>query len=302
MELPRNRPFRVSDAVAAGISRAAFDSRRYDMPFHGIRSPWGRDDLESRCAAYALKMRQDAAITSVTAAALWEIPLPAYVDQSRIHVSVPHGSPRPRARGVIGTERSPDSDIVMRGRVAVLSPAATWASLGPGLQLNDLIAAGDDIVGGRRGFALASIDDLRAAIRPRMKGSPQLIAALRRVRTGSRSRPESLARVLFTECGIPEPESNYAIPELGVVIDHAWPQARLGHEYQGGHHVDAVQHASDVRRQERIHDREWLLMETTKYDLFDTPLGTVRRLHSRLASRGVRVRLTDPPKWALPRR
>jgi|GEM_PF-1500979 len=295
-------PFRTSDAVAAGRTRASIDSRRFEMPFHGVRSPLDAVDLGTRCRALRLRMRADAAFTGLTAAALWGIPLPAYVDGSRLHVSVPHGSPRPRSRGVVGSERLPDVPIVDLGGMPVLSPVATWASLARWVGLADLIAAGDDIVGLRRGHPLASLDELAAVAARRERGSPLLRAAVRRVRVGSRSRPESLSRVLFGESGIPEPELNHLIPELGVFLDLAWPEARFGYEYQGGHHVDAAQHAADVRRQERVHDGHWLLMEATKYDLFDAPLATVARVRARLESRGTATRGTNPPMWALPRR
>jgi hypothetical protein len=295
-------PFRVSDAVRAGRGRAAIDSRRFEMPFHGIRLPRGVDDLQSRCRAYALRMRRDAAFTSVTAAALWGIPLPAYIDLAPLHVSVPHGRPRPRARGVVGTERLPDLEVVELGGLRVLSPAATWASLATAIGIGDLIAAGDDVVGDRRGYQLAGLDDVLATADRRARGVPRLRVAAPRIRLGSRSRPETLSRVLFVECGIPEPELNFFIPEVGVYLDLAWRGARFGYEYQGGHHVDAQQHSADVRRQERVHDIGWLLMEATKYDLFDAPLATVARVRSRLESRGVRTRHTNPPVWALPRR
>jgi hypothetical protein len=295
-------PFRVSDAVRAGYPRSAIDSRRYEMPFHGVRLPRGVDDFLSRCRAYALRMRPDAVFTSVSAATLWGMPLPAYVDLARLHVSVPHGRPRPRSRGVVGTERPPDLDVVDLDGLRVLSPAATWASLGTAIGIGDLIAVGDDVVGDRRGYPLAERGDLQSIAKRRGRGAPRLRVAATRVRVGSRSRPESLSRVLLVESGIPEPELNFLLPELGVYLDLAWPSARLGYEYQGGHHVDAVQHAADVRRQERVHDIDWLLMEATKFDLFDAPLATVARTRARLESRGVRTRRTNPPIWALPRR
>src|SRR5690606_27501790 len=130
---------------------ASIDSRRFEMPFHGVRAPLGHDDLVSRGHALSLRMRADAAFTGLTAAALWGIPLPAYVDLSRLQVSVPHGRPRPRSRGVVGSERLADVPVVDLGGLRVLTPVATWASLARWVGLADLIAAGDDIVGRRRG-------------------------------------------------------------------------------------------------------------------------------------------------------
>lgn len=299
---PDNRqPFRVADALAAGRSRASIDSRRFEMPFHGIRSPLGQHDLEMRRRAYALRMRSDAAFTGVTAAAIWGLPLPASVGLERLHVSVPHGSPRPRSRGVVGSERSPAAAIVDVGGLHVLTPAETWASLAAQLRIGDLIAIGDHLVAGV-GAPPVGLDELALLTARRQIGAPNLRIALPRVRLGSRSRPESLSRVLFTECGIPEPELNYLLPGLGVYLDLAWPGARFGYEYQGGHHVDARQHAADVVRQERVHDEDWLLMEATKFDLFDAPMATVERVRVRLESRGMETRRTNPPIWALPRR
>ena len=272
------------------------------MPFHGIRMPLGSADQVSLCRAYALRMRGDAAFTSLTAAALWGIPLPAYVDPTRLHVSVLHGRPRPRSRGVLGSERLPDVPVVELGGLQVLSPVATWASLARYLGVGDLIAAGDYLVGAHRRDALTSLDELLAVAERRERGAPRLRVAARRVRVGSQSRPESLSRVLFVASGIPEPTLNHPIPELGVFIDLAWEAARFGYEYQGSHHIAAAQHAADVRRQERVHDIDWLLMEATKYDLFDSPMDTVGRVASRLESRGVRIRRTNPPVWAVPRR
>jgi len=302
MTFRADRPFRVSDALLAGRSRASIDSRRFQMPFHGIRMPLDRSDLVGRCHAYSLRMRADAAFTSVTAASLWGIPLPSYVDSENLHVSVPHGAPRPRSRGVSGSERLPDVPVTHHLGVRVLSPVATWASLARYLGVGDLVAAGDFLLGAERRAALAEVDELRAVASRRERGAPRLRVAVGHVRVGSRSRPESLSRVLFVESGLPEPSLNHALPELGVFIDLAWEAARFGYEYQGGHHLDAAQHAADVRRQERIHDVGWLLMEATKFDLFDAPLMTVGRVRSRLESRGVRTRRINPPTWAFPRR
>lgn len=299
----RTGPFRVRDAVAAGRSRASVDSRYFDMPFHGIRSPLGAvSDLETRCRAYRLRMRSDATFCATSAAVIWGIPLPSYVDLSRLDVSVPHGMPRPRSRGVRGSERSPASPTVERRGLRVLDPASTWASLATCLDVPDLVAAGDYLLGSLRGAPLAGPDDLAAAIVSRSPGAARLRVAMPRLRDRSLSRPESLLRVLLTAAGLPEPELNHPIAEVGVMIDIAWPSAMFGIEYQGDHHREPAQFGADVRRQERVHDVGWLLMGVTRYDLFDAPRELVARTRARLVERGLRSRVVHPPKWALPRR
>jgi len=272
------------------------------MPFHGIRAPLGRDDLVTRCRAYKLRMRDDAAFTSLTAAVLWGMPVPAAADLSRLRVSVPHGRPRPRSRGVVGTERSLDVEVVESRGLRVLAPADAWASLASELGVGELIAIGDYLVDPRHGLPRTGIDALAAVAARRRPGAPSLRRALPRIRLGSRSRTESLVRVLLTESGVPEPSLNHPLPEAGVFLDLAWPAAKFGLEYQGGHHVSPEQHAADIRRQERVHDRGWLLMEITKFDLFDRPRAMVERVRSRLAERGIPSRAVHPPIWALPQR
>jgi hypothetical protein len=179
VDLGKIGTFRTADARAAGYARAAFDARRFELPFHGIRSPLGDHSFATRCAAYALRMRSDAAFTSVTAAAIWGMPLPASADLSKLRVSVPHGKPRPRARGVIGSECVDRVTVTAVGGLRVLAPAATWASLSRDLGCLDLIAVGDHIVGDGRGRSLADLDELRAAIIPRSPGAATLARALR---------------------------------------------------------------------------------------------------------------------------
>ena len=165
MDLDDGQHFRVRDAIAAGFARAAVDASRFDMPFHGLRSPLGgASEVVDRCRAYRLKMRPDAAFTALTAAVLWGVPLPARVDFSRIHVSVPHGMPRPRSRGVIGSERGWDVEVVTLGGLRVLEPAAMWASLGTWLGIADLVAAGDYAIGGAGSPSRTNGDRLNAAI------------------------------------------------------------------------------------------------------------------------------------------
>lgn len=298
-----SQPFRVRDAVAAGRSRASIDSRRFEMPFHGVRSALGGDDgVEARCRSYRLRMRADAAFTALTAATLWGIPLPIDADRSRIDVSVPHGMPRPRSRGVRGSERLERVPTTTVRGLRVVSPAATWASLAPRLPIADLVAAGDFLIGAAMRAPLAAAHDLTAAVVPRSPGTSRLRAALPLIRPGSLSRPESLLRVLLVTGGVPEPAINHPLVDARAVIDLAWPDARFGIEYQGDHHREPGQFGADIRRQERVHDAGWLLMQVTRYDLFESPRALLSRTRHRLADRGVRSRAVDPPNWAFPRR
>lgn len=298
-----HRPFRVRDALAAGHTRRRVDARHFEIPFQGIRLPLhSGEDLESRCHAYMLKMRPDGAFTSVTAAALWGMPLPASVDLTRLHVSVPHGAARPRARGVVGSERDVSLQPLTRAGLRVLSATDTWMSLARSLAWNDLVAAGDTLISEVNGVPLINRSDLGAVAERSVPGAITARRALPYLDERSLSRPESLLRVLLTSAGLPRPCANWMLQSPRAMIDLAWPDIRFGIEYQGDHHRGREQYRADVARQEAVHDEGWLLMSVTAEDLFDHPGELVARARSRLESRGVSSRRIHPSKWAFPRR
>src|SRR5690606_15991734 len=99
--------FRVKDALARGVSPGRLRSSDLAAPFQGVRSLVESPDTPALCHAYATKMRADAAFSGVTAAQLWGIPLPLAAADARVHVSTPHGGPRPTGRGVRGFQHDP---------------------------------------------------------------------------------------------------------------------------------------------------------------------------------------------------
>lgn len=284
-------PFRVADALAEGIRRETLRTPLLEAPFHGVRAPaatWS--DFGTRCRAYATKMRPDAAFTSVTAARLWGAPLPVRLLAGPVHVSVPHGNPRPRGRGVLGSQRSPAIPVVHADGLRVLSPPAAWASLAPVLSVEDLVAVGDFLVTGSTigGRGIATLDELADVIgTQRWSGIEKLRQAAGLVRIGSLSRPESLLRLVAHAAGAPEPAINSYIHELRAAPDLAWPEGRFGVEYEGDHHRAPVQFMHDISRVERIHDHGWHVMRVSRRDLFDDTEVLAQRIRSRLAERGI---------------
>lgn len=297
--------FRVKDALLRGVGAGALRSQRLSAPFQGVRSvtpPRGARDL---CAAYATKMRQDAAFCGISAAELWGIPLPPIFDD-RVHVASPHGGPRPTGRGVWGRQYDPDLvDVVILDGLRVFSPLDTWLSLGRLLTLPDLVAAADYILTpqfGSSGPALAVRDELvSAASRPRVPGRPLLVRAAAWAQAGALSRAESLCRVLLMSAGIPAPITNLRISPL-VMLDLAWPSAQFGLDYLGDQHRSPTQFARDVQRRELVRDLGWESLDATRDDLFEHPHQLVLRVQSRLSARGLAVRPVHPSKFVLPGR
>lgn len=259
-----------------------------------------------RCRAYATKMRADAAFSSVTAARLWGIPLPAWVSDDTVHVAAPYGAARPGGRGVTGSLYMPGTvHIGVVDGLSTLSPADTWATLAGVLGLPDLVAAGDFLVTPAFGSSEPTLATCAELIdvthRRRFRGVEVARRAAALVRTGSLSRPESLTRVLAVTGGLPEPMCNLRVSPL-VMFDLAWPDWRLGLDYHGASHRSATQHAKDVARGDLARQIGWAAMQATAVDLFDAPFDLLGRLRARLVERGAPVGRLDVRQVATARR
>jgi len=296
MPLPESPSFLVSDALRHGATRSNLRSSSLEAPFHGVRAHAGAlFDLERLCTAYALKMPPTSAFTGITAARLWQFPLPAYLPAQTGTVDVAALAPRRAARGahVRGSKYDPGiaGRVVLNG-LPVLTAADTWCTLVGILDVPDLAAVADHMLSDGPGRRLANADlrELASAVQRRagQRGSRALRDALALARPHCWSRTETLTRIVLMSAGIPEPELNHrlTIGRREVRVDIAWPEVRFGLEYDGDHHRDPRSFAADIRRQELVQDIGWSLMRATRDDLFRDPQALVLRVASRLAERG----------------
>jgi hypothetical protein len=254
--------------------------------------------------AYSVKMRADAVFVSLTAARLWGLPLPSWIDEGHVHVATPHGSARPGGRGVRGSQFTPEPDGSFEiDGLRVLSPALTWASLSRDLGLADLVAVGDALVTpgfGSSRSANCHPEDLVAVSRRKFPGSALAGEAAPFVRIGALSRPESLTRVALVTGGLPQPECNFRASPL-LMFDLAWPDWKVALDYHGANHRSASQYARDVGRRELAAQHGWDLIQITFRELFDSPLGLLATVRSHLSAKGAPVRVVDPRHVALAR-
>lgn len=298
--------FTVREGHARGLTLGDLRSTRLAAPFHGVRSTFEPTEARARCRVYAAKMRSDAAFTSVTAARIWGMPLPAWVPDVTVHVAAPYGGARPAGRGVTGSLYMPGTvQIVEVDGLRVLSPIDTWASLAGVLGLADLVAAGDFLVTpafGSSESALADPEDLiGVANRRSFRGVRLARLASGLVRVGPLSRPESLTRVLAVSAGVPEPVCNLRVSPL-LTFDLAWDDYRFGLDYHGASHRSATQHAKDVARGDLARQIGWGSMQISATDLFDAPFDLLGRLRGRLLEHGAPIGPFDVRKVVTARR
>jgi hypothetical protein len=268
----RNRPFSTADAVAGGVPRQRL--RRGDLaaPFHGVRMPADWDPtLLARCRAYATRMPAQHAFTGPTAAQLWGLPLPMSMHEDPVlHVVDLGGRRAPRGRLVAGYRTSRSLESVTLHGVRVLSAAETWASLATTLTLDDLVAAGDRLLG--LPVALATPAEIEEVVGDlgTLRGARRLREAAALIRPNVYSARETRTRLLITRANLggSEPEPNGAI-ELhhGGVIrgDLVFRRERVVVEYEGEHHLtDPIQWARDLERYNDLALSGWLVIRLSR--------------------------------------
>jgi hypothetical protein len=291
------RPFAVSAALAAGVSKDRLRSKDLQKPFHGVRAiGLDLDLLESRCRAYAARMRSDHVFSHLTAALVLGIPLPEISDCLTVHVTAPRPHRAPRGRGFVGHQEEFDAaDVMVIRGIRITPPALTWCALANLLDLPDLVAAGDYLVTGRpfeNVLPFLTLAELKAAtaVKVGARGQRARIAALALIREGPLSRPETLVRLLLGSAGIPEPQINEPVydPRGSFVAtpDLTWPQFRVALEYEGDHHREVKQFRKDIGRIERLIDEGWSVMKVSADDLFVRPGELIERAERRLRSAG----------------
>lgn len=258
----------------AGLTDAVMRRRAFERPFHGVRliGSGGSVDggLIDRCAHLRVALGPDIVYSHTTAARLWGMPLPRWLDDE-VHVLTAGGAVV-RRPGVMGWKRGePFAESGLVHGLPVTTPADTWASLatmtadrGGRLPREWLVAIGDFLVSGRRhrrgrDAPLASPADLeRALIRHgARRGAVALDWAAPRIRHPVDSPPETFLRLGLVRARLPEPAVQPAVatsaglrhPDLGYL------DARLLIEYLGDvHRSDPETWRKDLQRVQLFED------------------------------------------------
>lgn len=293
--LPRE-PFSVARARALGVSPDRLRGSDLARPYYAVRSVRQPRSTFEWARAYLPRMKPGSAFSHVTAAALWGMPLPRFIDLASIHVTAPAPNRAPSGRGVSGhSQPLPPGSIREVGGLPVLEPASVWVQLSAQLPWRELVAVGDFLVTGLPFddvLPLATVADLRAAhVRSAgSRGSKCRTRALEFVSVGPFSRPESLCSILFSLGGLPPGRVNESIvDERGSFLalpDQSWPEYRVAFEYEGEHHRGRSQFRRDIARIETLIDHDWRIVKGTADDLFEHPEALLGRVARRLRSAG----------------
>lgn len=280
-------PFRLADAVALGVGRHRLRRRDVAHPHHGVYAPVGTAGLRERCRAVLPLLGPYRGFSHVTAARLWQIPLPwSEAADEDLHVLALPGAEPMRRPGIVGWEsEGVGIGRTLVGDLPVVAPADVWCQLAVpwgrasesgtdvprkrSLSRDWLVAIGDHLltgprVGGRR-HPLCTPDELTAALRRHRgkRGAKDLRAALPLLRAPVHSPRETLLRLALVAHGLPEPEVQMPVLTADGVrhADLGYPEARLLIEYQGDHHrTDRAQWLEDLRRGQLFQDAGYRAM------------------------------------------
>lgn len=254
-----------------GVSRGRLAASDLVTPTRGVRVPWGAQLSATDVVRPLLAIMPDAVASFLTAARIWGFPLPLEWERDpTIHLTRPLSTPGSTRPGVVCHRMGLAArDMVMLDGVLVTSRERTWLDLAGILPFEHVVAAGDYLVCAHpEDFpmprtALVEIDALRRYLgeQRRVRGLPAARRALRLVRVGADSVPETLLRLAQYEAGLPEPTLNYVIrdPQGRAIAwpDQAFVELRFAIQYDGEHHRTAEQQASDNWRNRMVADVGW---------------------------------------------
>ncbi len=227
-------------------------------------------------------MPPEHAFCGPTAAALWGIPLPLAIERDiRLHVIALDGGRAPRSRSVVGHTTASRVDVRRRHGLRVVGPVPAWIGLGGLLPVDDLVAAGDRLIGLPKPLATLAEIDAGLSTQVGRRGARALREARELMRPAVFSVRETATRLLLVRAGFPEPEPNGRI-ELwnGRVIrgDLVFRMARVVLEYEGEQHLtDPVQWARDLERYNDLALSGWLVIRLSRRMSESDVVAAVRR-------------------------
>ncbi|XVX21074.1 hypothetical protein ACQP1U_04150 [Actinomycetota bacterium] len=233
-------------------------------------------DCVSFAQGMALVLPEPYAFSHTTAVRLWTAPTPRiWTPREPLDVMRPDvlgALTRKEVLGHTGLDLR-ETDIVRR--LPVTSMAWTVldvAGLGYWSR-NDVIALGDAFL--NRSETL--LDELVAlSLLPRRRRVRKLREAIPFMRVGSRSAMESLTRIKCAEGGLPEPELNQDIVELGEwlgEVDFLWRKARVIVDFEGDYHwTDKRQWRIDTTRRRLFRRYDYDYIPITAGDINDDAL------------------------------
>ena len=93
---------------------------------------------------------------------------------------------------------------------------------------------------------------------------------------------ETRLRLLVVAAGLPRPEVQWVVQDVATRtafwLDLAWPERRIGIEYEGEPHTQPGRVLRDIARHTRLVDLGWQVYRYTKREVYGDPARIVAEL------------------------
>lgn len=267
-------------AACCGVTPRQLDGQRFRRLFRGVFAARSLEiTVPVLAAAAMLVLPEDAAVSATSGAWLHGADIRRRGDQD-LDVTVLRRSQVGRA-GIRTTEAYLEpGDIVEIEGVRVTSPTRTAFDLARQRDLIDRVV-GIDAMLNRGGCKLDELIDY-IADHPDWRGIRWARQAVTYAEPLSQSPMETKQRMQLILGGLPRPEAQFTLyDEHGLpfaVLDHAYPEWKVGPEWDGDPHKDRWRY--DNERSERIRDIGWWHRRYTSVSIergWDTMVNQVRR-------------------------
>ena len=265
------------------LTRQQLRTRSYTRLVHGVYAdPSLGADHRLRCQGVALVMPDGAAIGGHSAAAWYGAPLAAFRDP--VTVVCPRSIDWKGPRGVrvhrslepFDPVRGPD-DVPLTTALRTAWETAALEAVGTAVAVLDAMVRAGHV----------DRDDLRSAVRDAggRWGVTRVRRAVGLVDPRAESAPESRVRVARRLAGLdPVPQHEVWSDDVLVArVDLAFPEVRLGVEYEGAYHFEDGQIARDDVRYRRLREAGWTVVRVSAADLHDLD-GLVARIRRALGA------------------
>lgn len=273
-----------AQALDAGLSvaqiRGRLESGRWERVYRNVYRVTGAGHSELQSLLAAVLAAGDGAVASHRASAwLWGL-----TDELRLEVTVPRRrDPRLGVEVVVHRRDLTSERPVIRRGVACTNPLRTVLDLGA-VGHSSLVEQAIDRGISARLFTAAGLDaEVQRSARSGRRGLAHLRRCLERRLADERRAPselESRMARLVREHGLPLPEREYRLLDLGYRVDFAWPEVRVCVEVDGfAHHSSWEEFGYDRRRQNELVLAGWTVLRFTWDDVRHRPgavAGAVR--------------------------
>lgn len=283
---PSRRPFRATEALAAGVVTRSRLHRDCIRIYPGVWVPREAEPTAcDRARAAWLWSRRSGVLAGLSASAM----LGAKWIDGDTPAELAHTNRRTPPLLTVHTDTLLAGEVQTVRGMPVTTAARTAFDLGRRRGLTDGVQRIDALM---NATDLKVVDVMAVADAHRgARGLRQLDATLTFVDGGAESPYESLTRLRLVHAGFPRPQTQIplydAYGNVGARIDMGWEEYLVGADFEGAHHwLDPRQRERDAERYNFIAEAGWIDIRLTARTLHLRPAAFLERVGAALIGRG----------------